>query len=70
VPSRSSPRAGSRRCRLPAVDERLVAPESRYEILDGRIVHVSPAHPPHGIIIDDAGFEIRYRILTLGVAHA
>ncbi len=33
---------------LPAVDERLVAPESRYEILDGRLVHVSPAHPPHG----------------------
>jgi Uma2 family endonuclease len=33
---------------LPAVDERLVAPETRYEIVDGRLIHVSPAHEPHG----------------------
>jgi Uma2 family endonuclease len=33
---------------LPAIDERLVAPDTRYEILDGRLVHVSPADPPHG----------------------
>jgi Uma2 family endonuclease len=32
----------------PAVDERLVAPETRYEIADGVLVHVSPAHEPHG----------------------
>jgi Uma2 family endonuclease len=32
---------------LPAVDERLVAPGTRYEIHDGELVHVSPADPPH-----------------------
>jgi hypothetical protein len=33
---------------VPAVDDRLVAPDTRYEILDGRLVHVSPADPPRG----------------------
>lgn len=33
---------------LPAVDERLVAPESRYEIEDGRIRYVAPSDEPHG----------------------
>jgi Uma2 family endonuclease len=33
--------------RLPAVDDRLVAPETPYEIVDGRLVRVSPADPPH-----------------------
>jgi len=32
---------------LPDVDERLVAPGSGYEIIDGRVVMVPPAHPPH-----------------------
>jgi Uma2 family endonuclease len=32
---------------LPAVDDRLVAPETRYEIHDGELVYVSPADPPH-----------------------
>lgn len=32
---------------LPAVDERLVAPESGYEIIDGRVVAVPPAREPH-----------------------
>jgi hypothetical protein len=32
---------------LPAVDERLVAPETRYEIDDGKLVYVAPADPPH-----------------------
>jgi len=32
----------------PAIDDRLVATETRYEILEGRLVHVSPADPPHG----------------------
>jgi Uma2 family endonuclease len=32
----------------PAVDARLVAPESGYEIIDGRLVAVPPAHEPHG----------------------
>ncbi len=33
---------------LPAVDERLVAPEARYEIDDGKLVYVAPADEPHG----------------------
>ncbi len=33
---------------LPAVDERLVMPDTRYEILDGRVAYVSPARDPHG----------------------
>ncbi len=33
---------------LPAVDERLVAPETRHEIEDGRVVYVPPADEPHG----------------------
>lgn len=34
--------------RLPAVDDRLVAPESRFEISDGKVVYVAPADEPHG----------------------
>ncbi|HWU89181.1 MAG TPA: Uma2 family endonuclease, partial [Kofleriaceae bacterium] len=33
---------------LPEVDERLVAPNARYEIVDGRVVYVPPADEPHG----------------------
>jgi len=33
---------------LPPIDERLIAPESRYEIYDGELAYVSPAAPPHG----------------------
>lgn len=33
---------------LPAVDERLVAPESGYEVIDGRIVEVPGAGEAHG----------------------
>lgn len=33
---------------LPAVDERLVAPESGYEIDDGKLVRVPPCMEPHG----------------------
>lgn len=36
------------RSQLPAVDERLVAPETRYEIEHGRVVYVPPADEPHG----------------------
>jgi len=34
---------------LPAVDERLVAPESGYEIDDGKLVYVPPSDEPHGV---------------------
>src|SRR6187399_629088 len=32
---------------LPDIDERLVAPESGYEIDDGKLVRVPPSDPPH-----------------------
>jgi hypothetical protein len=32
---------------LPALDERLVAPETRYEIYDGELAYVCPADAPH-----------------------
>lgn len=32
---------------LPAIDDRLVEPETRYEVRRGELVHVSPADPPH-----------------------
>lgn len=43
TPSPEDPRVG-----LPAVDLRLVAPESRYEIHDGKIEYVPPSDEPHG----------------------
>ena len=33
--------------RLPEVDERLVAPEARYEIEDGKVVYAAPADELH-----------------------
>jgi Uma2 family endonuclease len=33
---------------LPAIDDRRVAPETRYEMHNGELVYVSPADPPHG----------------------
>jgi hypothetical protein len=33
--------------RHPPVDERLVMPGSRYEVIDGRVVYVSPSDEPH-----------------------
>jgi len=47
MPSSDATRAD---CKLPAVDARLVAPESRFEILDGALVHVSPADEAHGAL--------------------
>lgn len=34
---------------LPAVDERLIAPETGYEIDDGMLVHVAPSDEEHGV---------------------
>src|SRR4051812_40837375 len=34
--------------KLPEVDQRLVEPETRFEIIDGRRVYVAPADEPHG----------------------
>jgi len=33
---------------LPPVDERLVAPGTPYEMVDGELVYVPPSDPPHG----------------------
>jgi Uma2 family endonuclease len=34
---------------LPAVDERLVMPGTRYEIIEGKVEYVAPADPPHAL---------------------
>lgn len=44
---------------LPPVDARLVAPESGYEIDDGKLVHVPPADPPHAIAHGALGALLR-----------
>jgi Putative restriction endonuclease len=33
---------------LPEIDQRLVTPETRFEIVDGRSIYVAPADEPHG----------------------
>src|SRR5690349_4226453 len=48
---RPSARSGSPRRRVlepPAVDARLVMPETRYEAIDGKITYVPPSDEPHG----------------------
>jgi Uma2 family endonuclease len=47
---------------LPPVDARLVAPETRYELHDGVLVHVPPADEPHG--------TLHSKISALVEAHA
>jgi len=39
--------SAGRRSDWPALDDRLVIPETDYEMYDGELVHVSPADPPH-----------------------
>jgi len=39
--------SAGRRSGWPALDDRLVIPETDYEMYDGELVHVSPADPPH-----------------------
>ena len=46
---------------LPDIDERLVAPETPYEIQDGKVVRVSPADPPHA--------ERQFQLCALIEAH-
>jgi len=40
--------SNSRREHPFAVDERLVMPETRFEVIEGKVVYVSPADQPHG----------------------
>ena len=44
-----APAKKKRRLVRPAVDERLVMPETRFEILDGKVEYVPPADEPHGV---------------------
>jgi Uma2 family endonuclease len=49
VPSKpAAPTAEKRATKLPAVDERLVAPEMRFEIIGGKVEYVPPAGESHG----------------------
>ena len=41
-------RPAKRRVELPDVDERLVMPETRFEVLDGKVELVAPSDEPHG----------------------
>lgn len=59
---------------LPAIDDRLVMPETGYEILDGMVTLVPPSDPPHGerhatvaLLIGshvDPGFKVAIDLLT------
>jgi Uma2 family endonuclease len=46
----------------PDIDERLVTPGTRYEMLDGELVYVAPAEGPHAIL--------HSKVLALVEAHA
>jgi Uma2 family endonuclease len=41
-------RPAKRRAGLPDVDERLVMPETRFEVIDGKVEFVPPSDEPHG----------------------
>jgi len=59
---------------VPDVDDRLVTPETRYEMVDGELAYVSPAKRPHGTrhaqlasLLEahvDAAFDVAVDMLT------
>lgn len=51
---------------LPAVDERLIAPDTGYEIDDGRLVRVAPSDEEHGVSQCAIGALLRAH---RGIAH-
>lgn len=53
APTGSSARAPGRDEVLPAVDDGVVLPETREELIDGRIVHAAPSHEPHATANSD-----------------
>ena len=57
LPSR--PSAG-----LPAVDERRVVPETRWEMIEGKMYYCSPSSEPHGSQTLDLGGILRYSVTT------
>src|SRR4051812_26688388 len=44
----TAPRSEKRPIARPPVDERLVMPETRYEVIEGKIEYVPPSDEPHG----------------------
>ena len=46
---------------LPDIDDHLVEPGTRYEMLDGELVYVPPSDPPHG--------ERQFQLCALVAAH-
>lgn len=48
MPSDAGADAGSDLPALPEIDDRLVLPGTRFEMLDGRLVYVPPCDGPHG----------------------
>ena len=53
---------GARHPDLPPVDEDMVEPESRQEMIDGRIVHVSPANRPHAALHAGLDYVLRAHV--------
>lgn len=43
---------------LPAVDDRIVMPETRAEIVDGQLIWASPADPPHATTHSDVDYVL------------
>lgn len=48
----------------PAVDERLIAPGARYEILDGKLLFTPPADEPHASIHMDLAAVLRAHVIS------
>ena len=53
---------GARKPDLPPVDEYVVEPETRTEMLDGRVVRVSPASPPHAALHAGLDYVLRAHV--------
>lgn len=47
---------------LPPVDERVVAPETRYEVIDGKLIYVAPSLEPHGTAHADLAAVLKAHI--------
>lgn len=60
---RRKPESERRRVeRRPPVDERLIAPESRYEAVDGNVIYAAPADEPHGTAHLDLAAVLRAHV--------
>ena len=47
---------------MPPVDERIVAPESRAEILEGRLIFAPPAEEKHAVPHADLAYVLRAHV--------